>query len=433
MGISLIKKINEKTPYAIKKPFTKYIRGKLIENKIFQEYYNFLCDSEGWSNQQITEWQITKINELFQFARTNSEYYKSILSDEPIGSVEDIKNIEKLEKITLIEQLDLIASNTINDFYTVTTGGTSGKPTKIYMEKKAIYREWAFVYHYWSKFGYDYRTSKIATFRGVEMGNRISEINPLYQEIRMNPFIMNEHNFQDYLIHIENYGAEFLYGYPSIIYNFCRLSNKMGISLSGRFKAVFLISENLYPFQEEMITETLKCRIAMFYGHSERAVFAERYDSGYIFNPFYGVTEIDGEGNPIVTGFINYKTPLIRYLVDDKVEKKQNGNYNIIGHWDSEMLYGSNGERISMASINFHDDTFQNITGYQFVQNEIGKCIVRILSDHEIDDSRKKKISDRIQHKIGKGFLVNVCQVNSLQNTSRGKYKMLIQNVSLNK
>lgn len=45
-----------------------------------------------------------------------------------------------------------------------------------------------------------------------------------------------------------------------------------------------------------------------YYGHTERACFAEIYDSGCIFNDFYGYTEllpteIENEYKIVCTGF----------------------------------------------------------------------------------------------------------------------------------
>ena len=191
-----------------------------------------------------------------------SEYYHHIFDEIKLApnSVENLEILEKipiLDKKTLAESLNSISSANILDYYTVTTGGTCGKPTKVFMEKNAIYKEWAFVYHYWSKFGYDFYKSKLATFRGVDLGEKICEINPLYSEIRLNPFRMNRDNIEAYINRIDKYGADFIYGYPSVIYNFCRLSKEKKISLKGKYKAAFLISENLYQFQRELIQDCL--------------------------------------------------------------------------------------------------------------------------------------------------------------------------------
>ena len=193
------------------------------------------------------------------------------------------------------------------------------------------------------------------------------------------------------------------------------------------FKAALFISENLYGFQEALIKEVIQCPMVIFYGQSERAVFAERYKERYVFNPLYGVTEISEKGEPIVTGFINPKTPLIRYLVDDYVELTDEG-YTIEGHHDTEVLYGKNGEQITFSSINFHDDTFEKVASYQFVQNEIGKCVLKILPENGFSRERLKIIEKRVNKKLGEGFIVQAEIVSSIPLTNRGKYKIIIQN-----
>jgi len=434
MGIALIKKLNEKTPYWVKAPFAKFIRDKLITNKVFIQTYVQLNEADEYSQEQIEKVQLAKLKETLIHAYEHSPYYKRVLNEAEFDpySVTSISCLQKLPVLTksdLKQHYDELQADDIEDFYLVTTGGTSGEPTKVNMERDAIYREWAFIYHYWGRFGYDYRKSRIATFRGVDMGNNISQINPLYNEIRLNPFILNHENVGLYQKKIENYGASFIYGYPSAIYNFCRLSQEKNMDLAGQFKAVLLISENLYDFQKELIEAVLECPTVIFYGHSERAVFAEKYADGYSFNPLYGVTEIDPLGQPIVTGFINRKTPLIRYLVDDRVEAVAENRYSIIGHHDSDVLLGEKGEQISMAAINFHDDTFEGVEAYQFVQDELGSCKVRIVSSSTILPNQIDKIKRRVESKLGGGFRCEVEITDKIAYTARGKYQMLIQNI----
>ena len=327
------------------------------------------------------------------------------------------------------------------------------------MEKNAIYREWAFVYHYWSKYGYDFQNSRLATFRGVDLGDRLYEINPLYNEIRMNSFVLSEENVKKYVQLIDKYGAGIIYGYPSSVYNFCRLAVKKGIDIQRKFKAAFLISENLYSFQEEVIHQALGCEIAIFYGHSERAVFGEKYSCGYVFNQLYGVTELSSSGEPIITGFINNKTPLIRYVADDQVsiikdqfydipghtEVSDSGKYNmsvqnpgsifltdeihcdIKGHRDMEVLYGVSGQHISVAAINFHDHTFDKVEGYQFIQDKPGDCLM-LLKSENLSQNEIEAIQNHVNHKFGSGVKCKVKITDKLKLTPRGKYKMIIQN-----
>lgn len=430
MNYNTLKKLYESLPYVFKAPFSGVLRNKLIKNPIFLENYNKLQESEKWSDEQFDLEQFNLLKESLIHAYEHTKYYKELFDENhftpyDIKSFDEIDNIPVLTKDMLKENFNELIADDGDAGYLVTTGGTSGEPTQVMMSNEAYYIEWAFVYDFWSKYGYDYKNSRLATFRGIKLGNKLYEINPMYKEIRMNVFSMGRSNIRNYVNAIKKYHVDFIYGYPSAIYNFCKLSQEANISLAGIFKAALLISENLYEFQEKKIKEVLQCKIGMFYGHSERAVFAGKFENGYRFNRLYGYTEINDKNEPVVTGFINKKTPLIRYLVDDKVTYVNN-SYLIEGHHDGEVLYGIDGEEISAASINFHDATFEKINTYQFIQNKPGVCTLLVIPKEKINDIEKDKILKSVNEKLGNSIICSISVGDKPILTKRGKYKMII-------
>ncbi|MCD8225330.1 MAG: hypothetical protein LUC99_10895 [Clostridiales bacterium] len=435
MNFNYIKKAYERMPYVFKAPFAGFIRGRIIDNKAFQQQYRELVEHDNMSLTDMENRQRSLLKDALIHAYEHTRYYHKIFDEiefDPYSFLNcvEMKRIPVLTKGELKLNFEDLCADDVSSSYTVTTGGTTGSPTTVQMSNEAFYREWAFIYHFWSKFGYDYTKSRLATFRGVQMGNKICEINPMYQEIRMNPFLMNKDNIETYWKKINEYRADFIYGYPSAIYNFCKLANQADIKLKGTFKAVLLISENLYPFQEEVIKKSLDCPIAIFYGHSERAVFGEKLDKGYVFNPLYGFTELSENDEPIVTGFINKKMPLIRYLVDDTVRPIEEDKYDIEGHRDSSVIYGTDGEEISAAAINFHDNTFEKIEAYQFVQEVRGQCKLLVKSESRLTDKELEKIQHNVVQKLGTAIQCEVEQCEQLTYTNRGKFKLIIQNCS---
>lgn len=224
---------------------------------------------------------------------------------------------------------------------------------------------------------------------------------------------MSRENIKKYNKKIDNFNADFIYGYPSAVYNYCRLNQEAKIDISGKYKAALLISENLYPFQEEMIKSVLECPIVIFYGHSERAVFAEHYDKGYIFQSLYGITEIGPEGEPIVTGFINGKTPLIRYMVDDQVEYVDGEYCKISGHRDSEVVYGRNGERIRAGVLDFHGILLGKVREFQFYQSIPGEIEIWI-KDQNVTDVELKNLQRKFEKQFGKFFSCRVKRVENI-------------------
>lgn len=439
MGIALLKKINERLPDSIKMVAAPLIRSGLIKNSAFIEQYKALKDAELLNEHALKELQFNQLKTVLIHAYEHTSYYHDLFNQADFNpyqfeTVEELRKIPLLTKELIESNFDALQADDISDFYVGETGGSTGKPLRVLLERSSIYKEKAFIYHFWSHYGYDYKTSRIATFRGVDFNGRISKINPLYNEVILNPFALSENNVSVYAQKIERFRAEFIHGYPSAISNFCRLLNKRRIELN-KINAVFLISESCSEDQKAVIERTLACPVVAFYGHTERAVFAEQCgtDMIYKFNPLYGYTEFveRKEGNIVCTGFLNSKFPLIRYALDDKAINIGNRTYQIEGHHSSAYLYGRNGEQITQTAINFHDDTFAQVESYQFYQDKKGYAECRVTSDISLYESDLERIKRQLEEKTGTCLIWKVTQVSQLELTSRGKFKMIIQKIDI--
>jgi phenylacetate-CoA ligase len=441
MGIAILKKMNDCLPDGIKMLFAPLIRRSLIKNPVFIEQYQELIYADtdaAFANERCAQ----RLHEMLVFAYENTKYYKALFDEYSFSVYTPFSQtaFQKLPYLTrdIIEQqkAELTAEN-VMDYYGVTTGGSTGSPLHIQLERSSIYREKAFIYHFWSRFGYNYRNSRIATFRGVKFGDRVSKVNPLYNEIILNPFLLSSDKLDSYIDKINSFGVEFLHGYPSSIYNFCILLDKMGKKLKNCIKAVFFISENVLFEQKAYIESILQCPAIAFYGHSERAVFAEQNtEGGYYFNSLYGFPEFtEGDfGSIVCTGFLNRRMPLIRYLLDDYAEKRCDGCYNILGHHDVDVLLGKNNERISMAAINFHDKTFESIASYQFEQWKVGEAKLYVVAKPgcDLDSDALIAIHNSVEKKLQCSVLISVEVLAAPKLSKRGKYKMMIQHISAN-
>ena len=115
-----------------------------------------------------------------------------------------------------------------------------------------------------------------------------------------------------------------------------------------------------------------------------------------------------------------------RYKTDTATSDKP---YRISGHWNADFLYGQNGEIFSIAEINFHDNTFEHIKCYQFVQERPGNCTLLVVPiKKEFVEENRFRIYQRIKGKFGNALICDVQVVDNIQLTERGKYKMVIQN-----
>ena len=429
-----LKKIKDCCPGPLKNTLGYFAKNRIIHSSTFNNQYGLLDKYEELSTDRKKEIQFHLLKKTLIYAYEHCPYYKETFDNVNFYPYSrftktDFRRIPVLTKEIINRERDRLVVDGLKS-YSARSGGTSGNPVEILFDYGSLYKERAFVYHYWARYGYDYKSSRLASFRDSNYGSKLFVKNPIYSELQVNPFMLDSIHIKTIVDAIRDYKADFLYGYPSSIAPFCLLMKKNNISIKNQIKAIFLISENLYPDQLNQIKDVFDCPVAMFYGHTEKAVFAERTDDVYHFNRLYGYTELipSEVGNIICTGFINKKMPLIRYCVDDEAIVYKNG-YNIVGHRENEFLYGYNDYRVSSTSLEFaHEDCFEKVIAYQFVQNEKGKAQLNIQTVEPLSTVELNAIK-RIAEMKTNGIKVSINVVDCIPRTERGKYKIIIQNI----
>jgi phenylacetate-CoA ligase len=318
--------------------------------------------------------------------------------------------------------------------YIATTGGTTGEPLKVLLDYDCVFKENAFVNHFRKKAGYQ-KKDVLATFRGIEFGDRLWKFNPMQNEFIFSPFRLSRNRVEEYLSKINSIKPSFLNGYLSALFFFAKLLAEKNLKIQNQLKGIFLISENIDADQRQFLEIFFQAETKTFYGHSERCIIAEEvYLNQYRFDPYYGYTELieneDGSLTITGTGFLNKTMPLIRYKTDDVCRPCGGNLYEISGRWKStEGLYGINGEFFGHAAFNFHSDIFKNVTNYQFIQNQKGKADLLLLVNEKFQPDEIDNMVKEIDKKTKNVMTFRIKVVDYLQLSDRGKYKMFVSNI----
>ena len=436
---SIKKKANQLTPDIVKRIIAPFIRMQLTGNNLFRQQYDFLTNEAcKMSADECETWQLERLKMVLIGAYRTVPYYFELFNEagfdpSKIDNFSDLKKIPLLTKDVIKKRFDDLQASNISDYYLATTGGSTGEPIKVNLDTRSIYLERAFVYAFWAEQGYDWRSSRIATLRGVEFNGKLHRPDPLYNAVLLNPFLLNESNVREYAKEIDSFGADFIHGYPSAVQNLCLLFKKTGIHPKRKVRCVFFVSENVDQRHVDIVKEVFGCPARAFYGHSERAVFAEQHENSilYKFNPFYSYIELQDHcsGNIVCTGFLNKRMPLIRYAVDDQATPFRS-SVLISGHHDGIVLYGCNGERISQTALNFHDGTFDGVAAYQLVQSEVGEAECRIRATSQIPNEKIIEILRSLESKTGNSIAWHVTQDRAFELTSRGKANIIVQKIN---
>ncbi|MEG3055650.1 MAG: hypothetical protein RQM90_05995 [Methanoculleus sp.] len=159
-------------------------------------------------------------------------------------------------------------------------------------------------------------------------------------------------------------------------------------------KAVLCGSENLYPWQRDLLAEAFGCRVFSWYGNSEQTALAGECEESthYHIFPEYGVVELIGrDGRPVegpgvlgevvATSLTNYVCPLIRYRTRDvavaTAERCSCGRqYPLLEKVEGrlqEFIVTRGGHLISVTPINYESGAFENIRQFQMYQETMGE------------------------------------------------------------
>ena len=389
----------------------------------------------------VNSFQQEKLRNMLHLAKKTASYH--YLNDGL--AFERIPFIDK--DIILQSQSGFVLSKRSSDY--VTTGGTSGKPLGFYINKNRKGFEWFWITNNWSKIGFnlgDYR----AVLTNHKLNGKDYQVNYLLKEYQYNNFSLND-KYMDFIIdHINSKKIKFLRAYPSAAYMLAKYIQRAKKVTTLKY---FLCgSENIFPFQKQLIQDELNIRMYSWYGHSEKLILAgeNRVCENYHSIPFYGYTEIvDEKGNCVEkkgstgelvgTGFMNTKMPFIRYRTGDFAEYVGEtcpdcGHIGLTfkkvkGRWEGDRIYKSDNTIITTTALNLHSNIYDFIQNMQYVQEEKGVLEVRVIPGKNYTSSVREKILSEISRKVGSNLKVNLKEVNSVEYSAINKFQLLIQKI----
>jgi len=421
----------------------------------------FLREAEYWESEKIKSYQLQRLKEIISYAYTNVPGYRQLYEEANVGpadisTLEDIKNFPYVTKELIRDNLDDFTSKAI-PFYKLkymTTGGSTGIPFGFWNTDKNFFIEYAFIHAGWERTGWQFGNSS-AVLRGAYIGSpeNLWSYDDYMNELSISSYYLNRDTVQNYLSKLNQLNISYLQAYPSTADILADLILENGLQDKLRFKALFLGSENLYDWQREKFAKAFPNAILYsWYGHAEKAVLAMNCEHGGAYHawPFYGITELldnhdseikeGGVGEIVGTSFWNYATPFIRYKTMDYAEKGPESchlcrrHFRILNRIEGRLqafILTSDGRYISMTAINMHDDIFDNLRQFRFVQDEKGILQFQYVPKRPLNGEILADIHSRLMTKFGSGIELHLKEVFELNRNKSGKYSFLEQKMNI--
>ena len=444
--------------------FTTKALGLLPAYSVYKKTYTLLRESQRWSREELAAYQARALSRLLDHAYENVPYYRRVFRErglvpEDIQSPDDLGLLPFLTREDLQTNLpDLKARNYPDSaFEYVTTGGSTGIPVGFYYEKGVSRaREWAFMKTQWDRVGYRF-TDRCVVLRGYTIE---SARDGVYWKktlcgrwLLMSSHHMTEETLPAYIDRIKRFKPRFIQAYPSVATILARYMREHGIEPFPTVKAILCGSENLYPWQRDLLTGVFGCRVFSWYGNSEQTVLAGECEESthYHIFPEYGIVELIGRngqpvqgtgamGEVVATNLTNFICPLIRYRTMDLATAAGGPcscgrSYPILERVEGrvqDFIVTGKGELLSGIAMNIDTDAFDNVKQFQFYQEKVGEVILNIVRKPAFSKQDAEYLYQEVSRSCGDDVRIAIRYVDNIPLTARGKYRYFVQDLPIN-
>jgi phenylacetate-CoA ligase len=282
--------------------------------------------------------QRTKLREFVKYTESHVPFVRNRLADAGLKA-SDINGPEDLRRLPLMTKADVrnhradLRSNLSGSLREFATGGSTGEPLIFDLAKRRIASQVA-------------NRQRVSRWWGLSIGDREfalwgSPIELTRQErlrglrdrlLRtrlFSAFEMDENVMSRYLDALETGAWRQVFAYPSALYLLCLHARKQGRNLRRLgIKAAFVTSEVLFPYQRELISDTLNCPVANGYGGRDSGFISHECPQGgmHIMADAMIVEIVDDQGRAIppgtvgqivVTDLYSHEVPFLRYVTGD--------------------------------------------------------------------------------------------------------------------
>ncbi len=426
---------------------------------------------EYFKDYRKNQWNSLEVNEqnqkemlysLLKYSIEKIPYYKKLAEEKNIviskeKILNDLKKFPIMTKAVLKNEFDDLNNldNKTSWFYDY-SGGSTGEPTKVILDKKynehssavnMLHFEWAGC-NYGDPVVQLWGSRRDILQEKEKLSQKVSEwIRSVYI---LNSFSMNNELMKDYIGFINKKKPKMILAYVNSIDELSKFILKNNIKVHSPF-SIMTSAGILYPEFRRNIERAFRCSVFNRYGSREAGSMAsqcERHEGLHV-SIFTHYLEIlndkledckEGEmGNIYVTSLVNYSMPLIRYKIGDMAlytEKKCSCGRglpiikSIIGR-DMDVFKTRDGKIIDgNFYVHFVGVAHNNgsIEKFQVIQKDYDLIQIKaVINDADLFETAKKDIEDSFKKIMGNDCEIIWEEVEDIPPLNSGKYRYTIR------
>jgi len=416
--------------------------------------------SPYWPRLEMREYQSRRLATVVLQASRNVPHYRRLFASLGL-TASDIRDVEDLKKLPLLSREELRSGS--RDFLAAdaeryspriySTGGTTGSPLEIRLDRDARVLEFVYYWRHWSWAGYRLgdpfaELGSLFFLSRNDRNDKIFQGQPHLGRLMINSAKVGFSNAEKMAGAIRNWHAEFLKGTASALYFLALSFREKGIN-DVAFRAIFSTGEVLTPAYRMLIERVFGCRVLDSYGHMEGTVaVSECPDGGYHINEDYGILELesvrtlaDGRvmARAVGTSLYNLAMPLLRYDVGDEIELFPCEKPCPCGRRFPlvKAIHGRSEDVVVTPDGRFITSMFvvpefsEGVRSVQFVQEETDRLLVRVVPGEEWGPDRRGVLFENVRKLVGTEMKLEMEEIaqEALRTDASGKIRTVISRV----
>lgn len=459
MKTPILKKLFKITPISAQNLAISLVTANLYrirQGGLYHYYRNYYSKWDAASKTELEAESHRRLRDFLNYAKNKSSWYSHRIPNDIDSSVV-LQSIPILNKRDIIDNLELIKTIDEREGIVNNTGGTTGNSMKTVYMKSDVQERIALLDHFRAQHGYKLG-KKTAWFSGKhlisekDISKGICSHYDFINKIRFySTFHINQDNFDVYWDSLNKFKPEFIVGFPSSVYELCKIAESRGLSLSKQVKVFFPTAETVTLQHREVIGRVLGCKLVNQYASSEGAPFILECSSGNLhIHPLTGVFEVvddnlqpSMEGELLVTSFATKGTPLVRYRIGDRIKLspdsmscKCGSHFPLVERIDgrsNDFLYSSSKGKVYTVSLIDSTKGIDGLLYFQAIQNQKDEITIKLVVNKKFNQLQENNFISNVRLRVGDMININIEYVNEITPEKSGKFRIIKNNLDLSK
>lgn len=427
----------------------------LISGKNVAGVYREYKETQWYSEDQMREYQLNKLQKLISHCYKNVPYYRRVMDERGISPA-DVISLDILESFPVLTK-EIIKENysdftpqnihSIKGVKTSQTGGTTGNilfkkndantRSSIWASYKRFTQDWM---------GIGELDKELILMGGHVLGTNTKDkikkkiIDLLRNSISFNPYDTSDKNNERILNTLKTKKINSIRSYSQFLYHLAMELDRRGQKFKVR--AITTTAEPLLPEHRALFRKVFDAEVFDQYGCGEIGGIAYEcnHHNGLHITEERVMVEVNEKNELIVTDLDNYSMPFIRYWNADVVlmsqedctcGRKSKLIKQILGR-TCDYITGSNGKFLHWAYFwhLFFDSEIaknRNLRKFQVIQVTLSRLRIRLVCDR-LTDNEETILKNNIINRIGTTE-IEFSYESDIENSKTGKFRPVINNL----